>query len=414
MEKIKAFFKTSNWERVGVVAFYGYFAINMLMKAFTYDHGDKIYLFFFLFAIAFWAVKIVTTRYTLREVIWIAILMGLGLTLSVITKQNTWLLLFMTIIAMKNCEFQVLIRLAVYIRVFSLAVLVVGSTFGVFDIGYRTTPDTSYVEIPVYSFGMNEPNTAFLAVFLTLLLLLYYNYEKLNVWWFLGTSAVVVVFYELTYCRTGFAVFFFAWGLIIFEKLVKEKKYKFILALSVAVGVLFSLCTMILYNGSNPLMKLMNHFVSGRIYIMNGYYIDQGLSFIPRAQEVFYASYHGLIDNTYMFVLIYCGLFVALFFFGLVQWTLFRLYRQGHFKELVMIGALALYGVLEQFIMNGFMNPFILLCGILLYPDLLDPKKRPGLLNRKESGKQREQKLCPGLSDLEGCQCRTLEVSENL
>ena len=37
-----------------------------------------------------------------------------------------------------------------------------------------------------------------------------------------------------------------------------------------------------------------------------------------------------------------------------------------------MITAFALYGVLEQFVMNGFMNPFILLCGILLYPDILD------------------------------------------
>lgn len=115
-------------------------------------------------------------------------LLALGLGLSVITKQNTWLLLFMTIIAMKNCRFEFMIQMAVYIRVFCLAMLVIGSTFGVFDIGYKTTPDSSYVEIPVYSFAMNEPNTAFLAVFLTLLLLLYYNYKKLNVWWFAGTS----------------------------------------------------------------------------------------------------------------------------------------------------------------------------------------------------------------------------------
>lgn len=375
MERIKTFFKTSDWEKIGVVAFYGYFAINMLMKAFTYDHGDKIYLFFFLFAMAFWAVKIVTTKYTLREIIWIAILMGLGLMLSVITKQNTWLLLFMTMIGLKNCSFKKLIELAVYIRVFSLSVLVLGSTFGVYDIGRKTTPDTNYVEIPVYSFAMNEPNTAFLAVFLTLVLLLYYNYEKLNIKWFLGTSLVAFLFYEFTFCRTGIAVFFFCWALIVFEKMVKNPKYKFILALSVPVGAVFSFLTMVLYNGGNSLMKLLNHFVTGRIYIMNGYYVDQGLSLLPRAQEVFYASYHGLIDNTYMYVLIYCGAIVAFFFLWLVEKSLLRLYKQGHYKELVMIGALALYGVLEQFIMNAFMNPFILLCGILLYPNLLEEKE---------------------------------------
>ena len=60
---------------------------------------------------------------------------------------------------------------------------------------------------------------------------------------------------------------------------------------------------------------------------------------------------------------------MALFFFYLLTKTLLCLYRGEHYKELVMIGALSLYGVLEQFVMNGFMNPFILLCGGLLYPD---------------------------------------------
>jgi membrane-bound metal-dependent hydrolase YbcI (DUF457 family) len=76
-----------------------------------------------------------------------------------------------------------------------------------------------------------------------------------------------------------------------------------------------------------------------------------------------------------MFVLLYCGWIVALFFFALVCLSLYRLYKGGHYKELVMIATLALYAVLEQFVMNAFMNPFILLTGILLYPDLLKEKE---------------------------------------
>ena len=261
MEKIKTILRTSDWEKVGIAAFYGYFAINILMKAFAYDHGDDIYKFFFIFAMTFWAIKVVTTKYTIRETAWIAVLLGIGLMLSVITKQNTWLLLFMTIIAMKNCSFRQMIQIAVYLRVFCLFVLVLGSAFGVFDIGFKTTPDTNYVEIPVYSFAMNEPNTAFLAVFLTILLLLYYNYEKLNLWWFIGTSAVALIFYELTFCRTGIAVFFFTWALIIFEKIAKDR-YKVIFTLSVPAGAIFSLLVMIFYDGGNSFMHLLNHLVS--------------------------------------------------------------------------------------------------------------------------------------------------------
>lgn len=375
MEKIKKIYEEVNWNKIGTAAFYGYFAVNILMKAFAYDHGDPIYKYFFAFGLIFLGIKLVTTKYTLHEIIWAALIAGVGLVLSIITKSNTWLLLFATIIGMKNCSYRTLIKISLYIRVFCVLVLVIGATFGVYDIGYKTTPNASYVEVPVYSFALGEPNYAFLTVFLTLMLLVHYNYEKLNKWWFLGTSAVAVLFYELTFCRTGIIVFFFMWVLIIFEKCVKNKKVKVILALSVPVGALFSFCTMVLFNAGNSFMAMLNRYVSGRINIMSGYYRDQGLALFPRTQEFFYASYHGLIDNSYMFVLLYCGWIIALFSLALICKTLFRLYKQEHYKELVMLGTLALYGVLEQFVMNGFMNPFILLTAIMLYPNILEEKE---------------------------------------
>ena len=385
MNRLKKIYKETNWKKIGIVSFYGYFAINILMKAFAYDHGDNIYKYFFVFGMFFLAIKLISTQYTLREILWAAILMGVSIPLSIITKSNTWLLLFLTIIGMKNCDYHKLIKIAVYIRCISVCILVLGSAFGVYDIGYKTTPDTNYVELPVYGFGMGEPNYAFLSVFLTILLLLYYNYEKLNKWWFIWTSAVALLFYKFTFCRTGIAVFFFCWGLIIFEKKVKNDKQKFILTLSIPVGALFSFGTMLTFNSSNPVLKLLNHFVSGRIYIINSYFKDQGLALLPRPQEIFYASYYGLIDNSYMFVLIYCGWIVAIFFLALLCLMQWKLYKYRKYKELVMIAALALYGVLEQFVMNGFMNPFILLGAVLLYPDFMQTDTDQKMMEKEET-----------------------------
>ena len=84
---------------------------------------------------------------------------------------------------------------------------------------------------------------------------------------------------------------------------------------------------------------------------MNTYYKDQGLSLFPRTQEIFYTSYHGLIDNSYMHVTFYAGILVAVLFFVIILKTMLRLYRMECYKELVMIGTLALYGVLEQFVL---------------------------------------------------------------
>lgn len=374
MSTVRTFFKNADWKQIGVVAFYAYFAINILMKAFSYDHGDNIYKWFFYTALIFWGIKMITTTYTMREIFWIAAMFGIGVMLSVIAKQNMWLLTIMTVVAMKNCRFSVITQIAVWLRAAGVVILVGGSLLGIFNIGEQTKLDSGYVEQHVYGFAMGEPNTAFLTVFLALLLVLYYNYEKLNVIWCGVTVLIALFFYKVTFCRTGVLVFFFCWALIFFEKLVKNKKIKAFLVCSVPVGAVFSLVTTIFYNGNHALLYKINHLVSGRVYIMNTYFKDQGLSLLPRTQEIFYTSYHGLIDNSYMHVTFYAGILVAALFFWLIMKTMFKLYQMECYKELVMIGTLALYGVLEQFVLNGFMNIFILLCGILLYPDILEEK----------------------------------------
>ena len=323
---------------MGIIAYYGYFAVNVLVKAFGYDSSDQIYKFFMLSGVILLGMKLVTTRYTLREIVVIALMLGAGLFIWVMTKKATILFLFLTIIGIKDVCFRKLIEISVWTRLFVAFIMVAGSAYGLFDIGYKTVPNAQYVEVPVYSLGFSEP----------------------------------LIFYKITFCRTGIIVFFFAWGIILFEKLVKNKKVKFIYALSIPVGAIFSFVMMILFNSDNDIMKTIDRYVSGRVYILGKYYHDQGLALLPRNQEYFYASYHGLIDNAYMYILLYCGWIFAIAFFAALCVTLVRLYKAGGYKELVMLSVFALYGIMEQFVLNGFMNPFILLAGVLLYPTMLN------------------------------------------
>ena len=63
MDKLKTIYKETDWSKIGIAAFYGYFAINILMKAFAYDHGDDIYKYFFVFGMFFLAIKLLVTKY---------------------------------------------------------------------------------------------------------------------------------------------------------------------------------------------------------------------------------------------------------------------------------------------------------------------------------------------------------------
>jgi hypothetical protein len=183
MDQIRKWIQENDWKSIGIIAYYGYFAINVLVKAFGYDSSDQIYKFFMLSGIILLGIKFITTRYTLREVVIIALLLGAGMFIWVMTKKATLLFLFLTIIGMKDVQFGKLIGISVWIRLFVAAVMVIGSVYGVYDIGYKTTPNAQYVEVPVYSFGFNEPNTAYLTIFLLLILLVYSYYEKLNGWY---------------------------------------------------------------------------------------------------------------------------------------------------------------------------------------------------------------------------------------
>ena len=64
------------------------FAVNVLVKAFGYDSSDQIYKFFMLSGVILLGMKLVTTRYTLREIVVIALMLGAGLFIWVMTKNG--------------------------------------------------------------------------------------------------------------------------------------------------------------------------------------------------------------------------------------------------------------------------------------------------------------------------------------
>ena len=68
MEQIRKWIQENDWKSMGIVAYYGYFTINVLVKAFGYDSSDQIYKFFMLSGILLLGIKLITTKYTLREV----------------------------------------------------------------------------------------------------------------------------------------------------------------------------------------------------------------------------------------------------------------------------------------------------------------------------------------------------------
>ena len=75
------------------------------------------------------------------------------------------------------------------------------------------------------------------------------------------------------------------------------------------------------------------------------------------------------IDNFYMYLLISCGVIVALAFVIFATKAQFRLFREGNYREILFFTVFAVYAMLEQSPFNPILNPFILLMGNLIYRD---------------------------------------------
>ncbi len=106
MEQIRKWIRENDWKSMGIIAYYGYFAVNVLVKAFGYDSSDQIYKFFMLSGVILLGMKLVTTRYTLREIVVIALMLGAGLFIWVMTKKATILFLFFNDHRNQGCVFR--------------------------------------------------------------------------------------------------------------------------------------------------------------------------------------------------------------------------------------------------------------------------------------------------------------------
>ena len=63
MEQIRKWIRENDWKSMGIIAYYGYFAVNVLVKAFGYDSSDQIYKFFMLSGVILLGMKLVNQIY---------------------------------------------------------------------------------------------------------------------------------------------------------------------------------------------------------------------------------------------------------------------------------------------------------------------------------------------------------------
>lgn len=354
---------------IGELGFIGYYGIMVLIKTFGYVSYETFFKVAFVLALAGLAVKVLTTRYTMREFLILYLLLAVSAVCWLRVGEKNVMFITLTLWGMKNVSFRDLMRATLWIRGLGTALMISLSATGILNAQPQTDMATDYSEFTVYAFGYIKSNAAFYMIFVLIVLFLYIYYDNLKLWHFVLSVAVCCAGFGATYCRTGMIVFAGMWALIILDKLSKNKKYYKWFSWNVVALFVVSFLATIIYQKANPILFKINRIFNGRIEITNNYYKAYGITLFPKTADIFWNMNYTTMDNFYMYLFISCGVLVALGFVIIATRAQQKLYRDGHYREILFFFVFAVYAMLEQSPFNPILNPFILLMGNLVYRD---------------------------------------------
>lgn len=353
--------------RISEIAFLGFYGIMVITKTFGYVSYEVFFKLLFCLALIFWGVSVVTSQYTMREFLILYLLLGVSAVCWLRVGEKNVMFITLCLWGMKNCNFERLMKWTIGIRIIGTTLVMLLSFIGIMNLQPGESMATDYRRIFVYAFGYIKANAAFYMVFVALVILLYIQYEKLNIWYFFLSSVVCYFAFQNTYCRTGALLFLAMWFFIVLDKVSIRKHYYVWMTWIVFALYMLSFFMMKIYRKENPILFKINRVFNGRIEILANYDKAYGTTLFPKTADIFWNMNYTTMDNFYMYFFISCGLVVSLLYVFFATRSLRMLYRKGNYREILFFTIFAIYAMLEQSPFNPILNPFILLLGNQVY-----------------------------------------------
>lgn len=208
------------------------------------------------------------------------------------------------------------------------------------------------------SFGFSHPNTFGAFIMILVIEWIYLRFKNLNYFEILLFLGIVYFLKVKVDPRSSIIAIVIAIILFIIFRLSGEEILKFRLSRILVSCIsplmaLLSYFAVINYGGHNPLVEIFDKALSGRIMLINDYFVRYKTNLIGQKVQMFDSSntgstYAGFIDNTYMAVLLRYGiLFLVLFCFLYIILS-YKMSKQYKFSTIMLIITLSIFGLMES------------------------------------------------------------------
>lgn len=331
-----------------------------------------------LFRITFllFAVKIITTKYSAKEWLCMALLGAVAVVSYMVNTRDEAVRAVALVAACKNMDLRRLLKVVLYVTLAGSAILFVLSAFGVFgdffivaDFGRGTNGAEIFEKR--YCFGMGHPNAFQCMLFMMSTLALYLYQDKMKPYHFGMLLSVHIVAYMFTDSNTSFLVMVMTTAGVIIMKYCRQlranKALYFLGAAAFIAVVLFSAYGA--YVGNNtPFMFRLDKALNGRFQY--SYFIENArlVNWKPFAM----AGNEEFFDQGFIRLFYWYGIIPALTYCLLNLYLIRCAYRKNDYTLLVIIVAYAVLSLMEAHVISVYLlrNYLLLWLGCCWYEPL--------------------------------------------
>lgn len=191
-------------KKIGEMAFYIAFVIETLIviidkSAITNPILGRLFQVTFLLCL----IKVLATKYEWREYAFIFVFCLLGVFVDQLGDRNEILRIFMFIAACKGIDMKKWMRVYFWILAIGSLLIVLLSVFGILGsvTELKEFKDEGFREL--YAFGMGNPNSFHIMIFMVVLLGMYVYHKELRWWCYPPLLGLDYLLYKLTGTRTA-------------------------------------------------------------------------------------------------------------------------------------------------------------------------------------------------------------------
>lgn len=369
----------NNQLSAGEVSYICFFCVLLFAKGIGLYDGQKYFIPFLVLAYLFWGIKMCITKYTVKEIFIITVLLLLGVLSYLDSEDKSALIAVMTVVGMKGVKTDKLFKFGGGLWFFTFATTVTLALVGVWPTVQVVHNKGMLGYVIRNSLGMTHPNVLHIS-YMVLIAFLFLNFR-----WKGKAIVVPIVFsilgsfyifmYSLSY--TGLAFFFAYVVLIIYFNLPRKitKVENIFIQCLMPVCIIIALIGPIVLKGRA--FDIIDKLVNTR-FRLSKYYLT---TVIPRLWgQKMYIDGGFAIDCSYLHCLYYYGIILFVFFIIGFFFLIRHLLKEERKAEVAMVLGLIAAGFTEPFLFNfSFKNLIFPLLGEYMF-ELLEQKKNIGKL----------------------------------